>query len=265
MTSSPAAAFDHWIRSSFAEMNTALEELYFAQDNRANVEGVGDTIKKTLFEEGQSLITPLAAEGNTDEGFDAAFDVLGNLGLYMGALRRHELTNPDRESKSPYEECSALGLHIAASLGVVPRFATAHLSTHNKAVNGVQKSFTRLKDEYLFLDRNTLGILAYKRAADALMRIPATGISHPAALGLFEDAKDALETVAKNNKILFDELDIERFFFCIRPYYKPYRVGQNVYRGANAGDFAGINQIDLLLGTAGEVAQLFFEERLQTE
>ena len=29
---------------------------------------------------------------------------------------------------------------------------------------------------------------------------------------------------------------------------KPYRVGPNVYRGANAGDFAGINVIDLLLG-----------------
>ena len=189
MASSSADALDRWIRSSFVEMNTALEELYFAQDDRANVEGVGDKIKDDLFKEGQSLISPLAAEGNTDEGFDAAFDVLGNLGLYMGALRRHELTNPDKETKSPYEECSALGLHIGASLGVVPRFATAHLATHNKAINGVQKSFTKLKDEYLFLDRNTLGIFAYKRAADALMRIPATGVSHPAALGTFERRK----------------------------------------------------------------------------
>ena len=34
----------------------------------------------------------------------------------------------------------------------------------------------------------------------------------------------------------------------MRPYYKPYRVGRQVYRGANAGDFSGINEIDLLLG-----------------
>lgn len=38
------------------------------------------------------------------------------------------------------------------------------------------------------------------------------------------------------------------FFYSVRPYYKPYRVGRLEYRGANAGDFAGINEIDLLLG-----------------
>jgi len=34
----------------------------------------------------------------------------------------------------------------------------------------------------------------------------------------------------------------------MRPYYKSYRVGQHIYRGANAGDFNGINVIDMLLG-----------------
>jgi hypothetical protein len=34
----------------------------------------------------------------------------------------------------------------------------------------------------------------------------------------------------------------------VRPYYKPYRVGRQEYRGANAGDFSGINELDLLLG-----------------
>lgn len=62
------------------------------------------------------------------------------------------------------------------------------------------------------------------------------------------DAKNALNDVAKWNDLLYSELDIERFFFCVRPYYKPYRVGRHEYRGANAGDFAGINEIDLLLG-----------------
>ena len=34
----------------------------------------------------------------------------------------------------------------------------------------------------------------------------------------------------------------------MRPYYRTHRVGLHEYRGANAGDFAGINVIDLLLG-----------------
>jgi hypothetical protein len=241
-------AFDAWIRSTFVELNTALEELYFAQDERSNVEGVGDELKGQILEEGRVFVRALAEEGNTDEGFDQAFDVLGDLGLYMASLRRHELTNPAREERSPHEEATALGLHIGASVGVVPRFATSHLATHNLARGGRQKSFTSLRDEFLFLDYNTRGIFAYMRAADALMRIPSIGISHPVAETLFDDALDALEDVGRVHDVLFSELDVDRFFYSVRPYYKPYRVGRQEYRGANAGDFSGINEIDLLLG-----------------
>ena len=243
-----AEKFDTWIRTSFVEMNTALEEVYFAQDDPAQVEAAGDKLKSALLDEGQALIAPLAAEGNTDKQFDAAFDVLGNLGLFLAALRRHELTNPDREEESPFKVCSALGMHIAASIGVAPRFSTAHLTTHNRAVNGLQKSFTALPDERLFIDYNLYGILGYKRAGTALMYIPHMGVSAPGAAGLLEEARAALESVVVHNKALFDQLDVARFFFCVRPYYKPYRVGKEIYRGANAGDFAEINQIDLLLG-----------------
>jgi hypothetical protein len=246
--SKAADDLDRWVRSSFVAMNTELENLYFAQSDRANVDGIGETIKKTLAEEGHALIRPLAAEGNTNEGFESAFDVLGNLGLFMAALRRHELTNPARETASPFQEASALGLHIGASLGVTPRFATAHLATHNKAIEGKQKSFTSLKDEFVFIDYNTMGILSYKRSAYALMRIPPLGISNKSSLMLFHNARDALRDVAATNKILFDTLDKDRFFYSVRPYYKPYRVGRQEYRGANAGDFSGINEIDLLLG-----------------
>ena len=41
---------------------------------------------------------------------------------------------------------------------------------------------------------------------------------------------------------------MRRFFYNVRPYFKPYRVGRHEYRGANAGDFAAINEIDLMLG-----------------
>jgi hypothetical protein len=46
--SSRAEAFEHWIRTSFVEMNTELENRYFAKENRSHVVGHGDSIKATL-------------------------------------------------------------------------------------------------------------------------------------------------------------------------------------------------------------------------
>ena len=90
--------FDQWIRSSFVEMNTELEHVYFAQQDRAAVESVGNAIKEELVEQGRVYIVDLLAEGNTDEGFEQAFDLLGNVGLYMAACRRHDITEPTRET-----------------------------------------------------------------------------------------------------------------------------------------------------------------------
>ena len=176
-----AEAFEEWIRTSFVEMNTELEELYFAQADRAAVIGCGDPIKAVLCEEGCVYVAQLLAEGNTGDGFDSAFGVLGSVGMYLAALRRHELTNPVREERSPFIEASSLALHIGASLGMAPRFSTAHLSTHNRARAGIRKSFTSLTDEFLFIDENTRGILCLQRAADALSRIVQLGVSSPVA------------------------------------------------------------------------------------
>jgi hypothetical protein len=243
-----AEAFDRWIRTSFVAMNTELENLYFAQRNRSRIIGVGDELKGQLRDEGRTHIVGLLQEGNTGDGFASAFGVLGNVGLYLGAMRRHELTNPAREERSPFPEASSLAMHVGASIGMAPRFATAHLATHNLAIGGVRKSFTSLPAEFLFIDENTRGILAFQRAADALMRIVPLGISSPVNDVLFEAAKLALQDAIRSNDRLFAELDVERFFFSVRPYYKPYRIGRQEYRGANAGDFSGINEIDLLLG-----------------
>ena len=245
---SRAEGFDRWIRTSFIEMNTELENLYFAQHDRARVIGVGDALKERLRDEGRSHIVGLLQEGNTGDGFASAFGVLGNVGLYLGALRRHELTNPAREERSPFPEASSLAMHVGASIGMVPRFATAHLTTHNMALAGIRKSFTSLADEFLFIDENTRGILAFQRAADALMRIVPLGVSSPVNDVLFDAAKCALGDAIRSNDRLFTQLDVERFFYSVRPYYKPYRIGRQEYRGANAGDFSGINEIDLLLG-----------------
>ena len=246
--STRAEAFDHWIRGPFVAINTELEEQYFGQPDRTHVEGIGDALKARLRDEGHVHIVGLLQEGNTGDGFRSAFDVLGNVGLYLAALRRHELTNPAREERSPFPEASSLALHVGASLGMAPRFATSHLATHNRAIDGTRKSFTSLRDELLFIDENTRGILLLQLAADALAKVVPLGISSPIVDVPFAAAKHALEAVLESNQRLFDQLDVDRFFFSVRPYYKPYKVGRQEYRGANAGDFSGINEIDLLLG-----------------
>ncbi|KZN47729.1 PrnB family protein [Pseudoalteromonas luteoviolacea] len=258
--------FDHWIRNEFVMFNDSLEGMYREQADPANVVGVGEEVKQQLLLEGQKYIEALLKEGNTDEGFDNAFDLLGNVGLYMAACRRHELTEPSRERHSPLKEASALAMHIGSSIGVTPRFATAHLTTHNTSINGTYKRFTSDPAEKLFIDYNTRGILAYKRAAEALLKVQPLGISHPMAPVLLEEVKRALVDVINSNQALFKQLDTASFFYVVRPYYKPYRVGKEVYRGANAGDFAGINVIDMMLGLcqANDVdyAQILVEKLL---
>jgi hypothetical protein len=264
--STKALAFEHWIRTAFVEMNTELEELYFASEDRSQVMGLGNAIKARLRDEGHSHVVALLAEGNTGEGFDSAYEVLGCVGMYLGALRRHEMTNPQREEKSPFPEASSLALHVGASLGLVPRFATAHLATHNRARAGLRKSFTSLTDEFLFIDENTRGILCFQRAADALTGIVHLGVSSPVADVMFDAAEQALHDVMRFNERLITQLNVERFFYSVRPYYKPYRVGRQEYRGANAGDFSGINELDLLLGLCGAndpyYAQLLVDKML---
>src|SRR6204780_90972 len=226
-----AGAFERWIRTSFVELNTELENLYFAQAERAAVIGAGSTLKAALHDEGRVHVEALLAEGNTGEGFDSAFGVLGSVGMYLAALRRHELTNPAREERSPFPEASSLALHLGASLGMAPRFSTAHLATYNRARAGTRKSFTSLPDEFLFIDENTRGILSLQRAADALGRIVHLGVSSPVADVMFDEAKLALRDVIRFNDRLMNQLDIDRFFYSVRPYYNPYRVGRQEYRG----------------------------------
>jgi hypothetical protein len=240
-------AFDRWIRGSFMEINTELENLYFAQQDRADV-SPGANLKARLRDEGHVHVVALLAEGDTGDGFSTAFGVLGNVGLYLAALRRHELTNPAREEKSPFTQASSLAMHVGAALGMAPRFSTAHIAHLNFAQAGVRKSFTSLPDEILFIDENTRGIMLLQLAADALSKVVPLGISSPLVDVPFAAAKHALESVIRSNERLFAHLDVERFFYSVRPYYKPYRVGRQEWRGANAGDFSGINELDLLLG-----------------
>ena len=114
--------FDHWIRTRFVDINTELEHRYFAQQRREEVSHVGDDLKTSLLEESGEFIRLLLGEGNTDEGFDSGFDLLGNVGFVLAACRRHEID----EHHSTLKNASALAMQLGASLGVVPRFASAH-------------------------------------------------------------------------------------------------------------------------------------------
>ena len=241
-------AFDNWIRTEFKAINTELETLYFAQQARENVSGLGAGLKQTLVDDGKVFIAQLLREGNTDEGFDSGFDLLGNVGFFLAACRRHEVPGAMDHSDDSLKDASALAMQLGASLGVVPRFASAHLETHNRAIDGQYKTFTSLPDEKTFLDYNTRGVFAFIRASEALLHCLPLGVSHPVTGDLLHVAEIALDDVYNNNQALFAQLDVDRFFYSVRPYYKTHRVGRHEYRGANAGDFAGINVIDLLLG-----------------
>ena len=213
--SARAEAFDRWIRTGFVEMNTELENLYFAQDDRANGRRRAATrSRRRCATRVTRYVVELLAEGNTGEGFDSGFGVLGNVGLYLGALRRHELTNPAREERSPFAEASSLALHVGASLGMAPRFATAHLATHNLARR------RRAQKLHLACRRVPVHRREHARHLEFLSappmrstRIVPLGVSSPVADVLFEAAKQGLRDVIRFNERLFEKLDVERFFF----------------------------------------------------
>ncbi|RJL35796.1 monodechloroaminopyrrolnitrin synthase PrnB family protein [Bailinhaonella thermotolerans] len=238
----PAALYDQWIRREFVEYNTALEEAYFAA-GRELVTGRRDLeeIKEALAREGAELIGRLAGDGSVPADPEERYELLGRVGFYLAALRRHEVEAPDPSA-------GVLSQVLGTSLGVAPRYVFAHQSLYNRAVRDAYPTFTSLPDEHVFVTYNGLGVLAYQRAAAALAPIPALGVSSPLATYLLEGARAALDDVLAFNRALSGELDPGRFFLNIRPYFKPYRVGGVEYRGVNAGDFSGINEIDLLLG-----------------
>ena len=73
-------------------------------------------------------------------------------------------------------------------------------------------------------------------------------MTHPVTPKLLADATAAIDEVSHYTQVLDQTLDVRRFFYNVRPYFKTYKVGRNDYRGANAGDFSAINEIDLILG-----------------
>jgi hypothetical protein len=231
---------DAWLRTTFVEHNTALEEAYFA----AGVEFLDDPAlgvhKGVVLREGAACAGAL---DDLPEGSSERYELLGMVGFVLGACRRHEA-----EDAAVLAPVWSLARRLGESLGVAPRYVFAHQAFYNTARHDRFRTFTSLADEAAFVELNAVGVLAYVRAAEALRRVPAVGVSNPIAGYLLDTARQALEEVLASNQRLARGVSIERFFRNIRPYFKPYRVADSVYRGANAGDFAAINEIDVLLG-----------------
>jgi hypothetical protein len=256
VTTDPIDRLDGWLRGDFVRINTALEEKYFAEridviGGRADV----DELKEQLLQQGGPLMERLAEMPDLPADPHASYRLLGLVGHYLAACQRHEAfasargfggTSPDREGGR--HAAWAVSTRIGHALGVVPRFVFAHQSLFNEAIAGRYRTFTSLPDEDIFIRFNALGVLAYYRAAEALRGIANIGVSSVVAAYLFDEAEAALADVLRFNQDLAKQLNVERFFFNIRPYFKTYRVGDVDYRGANAGDFSAINEIDVTLG-----------------
>jgi len=243
----PIDQLDGWLRGEFVRINTQLEEAYFAEgvdviSGRPRL----DALKLALLRQGGPLMERLASMPALPEDPRARYRLLGLVGHYLAACQRHEAGLSDTEGGR--QAAWGVSQRIGGSLGVVPRFVFAHQSLFNDAVAGRYRTFTSLPDERVFIHFNALGVLAYRRAAHALRGIADMGVSNPVAAYLFEDAEAALKDALRFNQELSRQLNVERFYFNVRPYFKTYRVGHVDYRGANAGDFAAINEVDVILG-----------------
>jgi Domain of unknown function (DUF1864) len=220
-----------WLHTEFRDINTELDDAY----HDAHAEILYDITdldqrKHTLRDDGATLVARI------DHPTDHPYELLGAVGLYLAACRRHEVDAPPR--------AQAVAARLGLLLGVAPRLVFAHLSTHNPAGH----TFTHLPDEHTFHTYNALAVLAYERAAAALRAIGGTGVTGALPAYLFEEAHAALTDVLRFNRTLAAELNPDRFFYNVRPYMKPHPVCGAEYRGANAGDFAAVNEIDLALG-----------------
>jgi hypothetical protein len=234
------ARLDAWLRTTFVEHNTALEEAYFA----AGVEFLDDPAlaphKQVVLHDGAAHARAIDV---LPERVADRYELLGMVGFVLGACRRHEA-----EDGAVLAPAWAAAQRLGDSLGVAPRFVFGHQAFFNTARGDRFRTFTALPDEARFVELNGLGVLAYGNAAAALRQIPAMGVSNPMAGYLLDAARVALEEVLAFNQRLAREVPVDRFFRNIRPYFKPYRVGDTTQRGTNAGDFSAINEIDVLLG-----------------
>src|SRR4030095_15191754 len=225
-----------------------------------------DALKRQLLQQGGPLMERLAdmsANWPMANGIStlpdhphASYRLLGLVGHYLAACQRHEAfasaqcsgATGQTEQEGGRQAAWDISTRIGTALGVAPRLVFAHQSLFNDAVAGRYRTFTLLPDEDVFIRFNALGVVAYYRAAEALRGIANVVVSSVVASYLLDQAEASLGDVLRFNQELARQLNIDRFFFNVRPYFKTYRVGDVDYRGANAGDFSAIHENDVRSG-----------------
>lgn len=247
-------ALDRWLRTRFLELNTALEAAYDAAGTEFLDDPSLDPVKRALLVEGSAVAGAIDDLPPDDLPPDpgARYELLGMVGYVMGACRRHEVE--DAGCLAPVWRVAE---RLGASLDVAPRFVFAHQALWNTAVDGRFRTFTTLTEEEAFVRHNGIAVLAYERAAAALRPVAAMGVTNPIAGPQLDAARRALDDVLAADQAITRDVSVDRFFRNIRPYFKTHRVGGGEFRGANAGDFSAINELDVLLGAA-DPADLFY-------
>ncbi|MFN8619648.1 MAG: DUF1864 family protein [Chloroflexota bacterium] len=233
---------DRWLRGRGADLDTELEEAYFAAGVEFLAEPGLEPAKQALLTEGAALAGAVDVDAVPADPA-LRYELLGMVGFVFAICRRHEVEDPTLLAPA-WRVAERLG----AELGVVPRFTFAHQSLANTAIRGRLRTFTTLEEEHAFVVRNGQAVLAYERAAAALRPVAAMGVTSPIVGPQLDAARVALDDVLAADQAISREVSVERFFRSIRPYFKTHRVGAGEFRGANAGDFSAINELDVLLG-----------------
>ena len=120
---------------------------------------------------GAGHVVALLAEGNTGEGFDSAYGVLGSVGHVSGRVA------------AARTDQSLARRALALSRSVIARPARGRIAGDGAEIldrapgdaqqgaRGDSQELYIAADEFLFIDENTRGILSLQRAADALTSI----------------------------------------------------------------------------------------------
>ena len=179
-------ALDRWLRTRFTELNTDLEEAYFAAGVEFLADPALEPAKRALLTEGAAVagaITDLPADP------DARYELLGMVGYVHGRLPPPRDGGSGRCSPRSGAWRSGWGRRWVSRRGSCSR--TRRSGTPRWT--GASGLFTTLPAEEAFVRHNGIAVLAYERAAAALRPVAAMGVTNPIAGPQLDAARAALE------------------------------------------------------------------------
>jgi len=229
----PIDALDAWLRGEFVRINTRLEEAYFAEPHRRDPRQAAARRPQVR----------VAAAGWPARGArcrlwprfrltrgraTACSASWATISRPASATRLRSAMKWARERRPGPSPCGSAAHSVSLRASYSPTSRSSTMRSRPLS------HFHVAAGREVFIRWNALAVLAYQRAAmhcAALRRSaypaasPRISSSRPRRLA----RRAALQPGAGR------ELDVARFYFNIRPYFKTYRVGSVDYRGANAG------------------------------